>query len=208
MAALLACDWWMVQRARGRMVRTPAAAEPRMVALVLGARVYPDGRLSAMLEDRVYSGVELYKAGRVQKVLMSGDNRSHNYDEVSAMRRRAIDLGVPPDDVVRDYAGFRTLDSIYRARDIWGQDEITIVTQEFHLPRAIFLADKLGVKSQGFVADRRQYYHRSVTRSRLREVFARATAVLDIYLLKKKPHFLGRKESLSGEKQDREEQGR
>lgn len=195
----------MAQRARGRIIRTVDQAHPRTVALVLGARVYQSGELSAMLEDRVYSAVELYKAGKVKKLLMSGDNRREYYDEPTAMRRRALELGVPSDDVVRDYAGFRTFDSIYRARDLWGQDELTIVSQEFHLPRCVFLADKLGVECQGYVADRRQYHHRSVTRTRIREVFARATAVLDIYVFRQKPYFLGPRESLSGDKQAREQ---
>jgi len=204
-AALLTCDWWMAHRARGRLLRTPEEVEKSHVALVLGARVLPGGRLSAMLHDRVAAAVELYKAGKVSKILMSGDNRDIYYNEVAAMRKVALEMGVPSDDVVRDYAGFRTLDSVYRARDLWDIQDIVIVTQEFHLPRSLFLADKLGVKAQGYIADKRQYYHRSVTRTRIREVFARAGAWIDIYILRTKPYFLGRKESLSGDAQAREQ---
>ena len=172
------------------------------VALVLGARVYSDGRLSAMLEDRVRSAVALYEAGKVKKLLVSGDNSKRTYDEVTAMRRAAIQLGVPSDDVVRDFAGFRTYDSIYRARDLWGIRSMVVVTQEFHLARSLCIARALGVDAVGFVADRRAYYGPSMGRARSREVLARISAWIDVHLLRPKPHFLGPKESLSGDAQE------
>jgi SanA protein len=149
--------------------------------------------------------VDLYKAGKVKKLLMSGDNSERYYDEVTAMRREAIKLGVPSDDVVRDFAGFRTYDSFYRAREIWGLDDVVVVTQRFHLPRCLFLGAKLGVQTDGFVADKRPYGGASVRRVRVREFFARAMAVADIYVFSKRPHFLGKPETLSGDKQEREE---
>lgn len=197
----LAVDQWMERTARGRMHRSIDDVPPRKVALVLGARVYPDGRLSPMLDDRVRAGVELYKAGRVDKLLMSGDNSERHYDEVTAMRRRAIELGVPSDDVVRDFAGFRTFDSLIRARELWGLRELIIVSQEFHLPRALFLARGLGIDADGYIATRPGGYGRFYDRARRREIPARTVAWLDLYVLKRQPRFLGPPEGLSGDAQ-------
>lgn len=198
---VLAVDRWMEHSARPHLFTRAADMPKYRVALVLGARVYPDGRLSMMLEDRVRAGVELYREGRVEKLLMSGDNSESHYDEVTAMRRRAIELGVPSNDVVRDFAGFRTYDSLVRARELWGLDEMAIVSQRFHLPRALFLARALGMKADGFVADRPGGYLHSGRRSRLREIPARTVAWLDACLLRPTPHFLGPPEGLSGDAQ-------
>lgn len=203
--ALVGIDQWMVARAGARIYTSIQSVPKHEVALVLGARIYPGGKLSAMLEDRVISAVELYKAGKVKKLLMSGDNSERYYDEVTAMRREAIKLGVPSDDVVRDFAGFRTYDSFYRAREIWGLDDLVVVTQRFHLPRCLFLGDKLGIKTDGLIADKREYSGASVRHVRIREFFARAMAVSDIYLFSKRPHFLGKPETLSGDRQEQEE---
>ncbi|MBX7245907.1 MAG: YdcF family protein [Candidatus Sumerlaeaceae bacterium] len=198
----LIVDNWMGARARSRIFRKPDEVTPRTVAMVLGARVHPDGRLSAMLEDRVLSAVGLYKAGKVKKLLMSGDNANPDYDEVTAMRRVAINEGVPADDVVRDFAGFRTYDSMYRAKELWGITSMTIVTQEFHLPRSVFLAESMGIDADGFVADRRKYTAAGMARSRVREVASRAVAWLDCTIFKPRPHHLGPPEDLSGTRQD------
>jgi SanA protein len=202
---LVGIDQWMVARCRGKLYTKAEDVPQHQVALVLGARIYPGGKLSAMLEDRVVSAVELYKAGKVKKLLMSGDNSERYYDEVTAMRREAIKLGVPSDDVVRDFAGFRTYDSFYRAREIWGLEDLVVVTQDFHLPRCLFLGDKLGVKTDGLIADKREYSGASVRRVRIREFFARAVAVSDVYIFSQRPHFLGKRETLSGDQQEREE---
>ena len=178
----------------------------RDVALVLGASVRGK-RLSAMLEDRVNRAVDLYKAGKVRKLLMSGDNSSQYYDEATAMRRHAIKLGVPPDDVVCDFAGFRTFDSIIRARELWGVDSMVIVTQAFHLPRSIYLARRLGLDAHGFIADSRPYLQASLRKAERREIGARIGAWLDVNILGTQPHFLGRRESLSGLEQEAEQRG-
>lgn len=178
----------------------------RDVALVLGASVRGI-RLSAMLEDRVNRAVDLYNAGKVGKLLMSGDNSSEYYDEATAMRRHAIKLGVPPDDVVCDFAGFRTFDSIVRARELWGVDSMVIVTQAFHLPRSIYLARRLGVDAHGLVADSRRYQRASLRKATTREIAARIGAWLDVNILGTQPHFLGRRESLSGLEQEAEQRG-
>lgn len=171
----------------------------RQVALVLGARVYKNGRLSPVLADRVDTAITLYDRGVVKKLLMSGDNRRENYNEVTAMRDYAIERGVPSDDVVRDFAGFRTYDSLYRARELWDLDELIIVSQQFHLPRSMYIAEKLGIDAIGVVAEGR-YYPRSLRRASRREVGARLLAWIDIQV-GRDPYFLGPRESLSGDTQ-------
>ena len=122
-------------------------------ALVLLLLIGP----SAVLYDRVATGVDLYRAGKVAKLLMTGDNSEVDYNEVGAMRQTALELGVPATDIVLDYAGFRTYDSCYRARDVFGLRAATLVTNRFHLPRAIYTCRALGLDVVGVNADRRTY---------------------------------------------------
>lgn len=170
----------------------------RQVALILGARVFSDGRLSTVLADRVDAGIKLYKNGTVKKLLMSGDNRTENYNEVTAMRNYAIAHGVPSDDVVRDFAGFRTYDSIYRARELWDLKAMIIVSQKFHLPRALYIARKLDIDAVGVEAVDHAY--RSLRKAKVRERGARILAWFDV-LIGRDPYFLGPKEGLSGDAQ-------
>jgi len=170
----------------------------KTVAVVLGARVYPDGRVSAVLRDRLDTAIALYKAGKVKKLLMSGDNRHLKYNEVTAMRNYAIRGGVPSDDVVRDFAGFRTFDSMYRAKEIWGLDTFYVVSQSFHLPRALYIAQKLGVNAYGVATAEKHY--RVIPRLIIREQFAQVLAWVDI-LVGRDPYFLGAPEGLSGDAQ-------
>jgi vancomycin permeability regulator SanA len=157
------------------------------VALVLGAGLNRQGRPSAMLYDRIAAAVDLYKSGKVDKLLMSGDNGDLDYNEVEPMRRTAIDLGVDPQDIVLDYAGFNTWDSCYRARDIFSLAQVTIVTQRFHLPRAIHTCSRLGVEAIGVVADRQPY---RTGGNELREYIAMAGTAAR-FLINDKPRFLG-----------------
>ncbi len=133
------------------------AEDPPRIAIVFGARVWNDGEVSPVLYDRVLTAVELYRAGRVKKILMSGDNSTENYDEPTAMKKTAVGLGVPADNIVLDFAGRRTYDTCYRAKKIFGIEKAILVTQQFHLPRAIYLCDNLGVDSIGITANRREY---------------------------------------------------
>lgn len=171
---------------------------PVLMGVVPGARIYGDGRLSAYLSDRVDGAIELYRAGKIRKILMSGDNSDRYYDESTAMRNYAIDRGVPEDDVLRDFAGLRTLDTIWRARDLWCQDEFVIITQTFHQPRALYLARALGISAQGFCCDRDDYDFFVAARLTLRECFARVGAWFDINVLHTRPRHLGTIEPLSG----------
>ncbi|HYP19563.1 MAG TPA: ElyC/SanA/YdcF family protein, partial [Chloroflexia bacterium] len=113
------------------------------VALVFGAGLRPDGGPSAILEDRVATAADLYKAGKVDKLLMTGDNSQVDYNEVEAMRKAAVSQGVADRDIVLDYAGFNTWDSCYRAREVFSLKEATLVTQRFHLPRALHACNYL-----------------------------------------------------------------
>jgi len=157
-----------------------AAVPPARVAIVFGARVYGDGRLSSMVRDRVDTAIELYKSGKVQKLLISGDNQFANYDEPGDMMAYAIQQGVPAADIQPDYGGRRTYDTCYRAKAIFQVDQAILVTQAFHLPRALFLCENLGVQAAGVVADRRVYTQRSLAWSETRELPALVAALLDI----------------------------
>jgi SanA protein len=157
------------------------------VAIVFGAGLRRDGSPSPVLRDRVTRGVELYLAGKVDKLLMSGDNSSAYYDEPTAMRDLAISLGVPEDDIVLDYAGLRTYDTCYRANAIFGLTEVTLVTQQFHLPRALYTCNALGISAIGVPADRFPSYLAPVWFWNLRETFATIVAMLDVHLARPLP---------------------
>ena len=151
--------WTLTLRYR-RIIYTDAQAVPeRPVALVFGAGYWPDGTPSDVMKDRVEAAIALYRAGRVQKVLFSGDNRFVNYNEPEKMREYALSLGLPDEAIALDYAGRRTYDTCYRARDIFGLRKVVLVTQRYHLPRALYTCRRLGLDAVGYVADKRPYVH-------------------------------------------------
>jgi len=152
----IALRWWTDHRYR-QSIYTVETVPSRRVAIVFGAGVWPDGRLSDVLADRVATAVELYRRGKVEKLLMTGDNRHVNYNEPQHMYEYAVSLGVPPQDIVRDYAGRRTYDSCYRARHIFGVQDAILITQQYHMDRALFIAQSLGLDAVGVLADRRPY---------------------------------------------------
>ena len=139
--------------------------------LVLGCGVYADGSPTPMLYDRLARGVELYGAGWADVLLLSGDNRSADYNELATMDRVAQDLGAPGEAIVLDYAGLSTYDSLYRARDIFGVERLVIVTQDYHLSRALYLARALGLEAWGVAADGQNYPGQ--TMRDVREILAR-----------------------------------
>ena len=184
-ATLASGALWIVRvivraRAAGRVYADVSAVPPAPVALVLGAGLTRDGMPTLALYDRVATAVDLYKAGKVQKLLMTGDNRFVNYNEPEAMRKLAVQLGAPNDDIVLDYAGRRTYDSCYRAKEIFGVDQVVIVTQRFHLGRSIYLCDAMGIESVGMVADRRVYA--AYRWWEMREMLATAAAWWDVHV--------------------------
>ena len=157
------------------------------IAIVFGAGLRKDGTPTAILKDRVETAAQLYQQGKVNKLLMSGDNRFVEYNEPEAMRQYALDLGIPDKDIVLDYAGRRTYDTCYRAKAIFQVDSAILVTQSFHLPRALFLCNWFGVKSAGVEAN--NIYFRKISRFvwNARELFATAQAALDVYIFKPLP---------------------
>lgn len=156
--------------------------------LVLGCGVLPSGRPSAMLSDRLQRGVELYKVGISQKLLMSGDHGSTDYDEVNTMKRYATDAGVPSEDVFMDHAGFSTYESMYRAKEIFCAQKIVIVTQKYHLYRAIYVARALGLEAYGVDADYRT--HGGQIFRDVREILARNKDFCTS-IFKPKPTYMG-----------------
>jgi SanA protein len=133
------------------------------------------------------AAAQLYFDGKVEKILLSGDNRYVNYNEPGAMQKYAIDLGVPKDVLVQDYAGKRTYDTCYRAKNIFQVDEAILVTQNFHLPRAMLTCNALGIKVTGVSADLRKYHLSSLIPWQIRETLANFTALLDITIFHPKP---------------------
>lgn len=156
--------------------------------LVLGCFVKDDGRPSDMLFDRLTRGVELYDMGAAPKLLMSGDHGREEYDEVAAMKQFAIDEGIPSEDVFMDHAGFSTYESIYRAKEIFQADKILIVTQEYHLHRALYIANQLGVEAYGVSSDYHTYVGQFMRD--FREILARVKDCATC-IFKPKPTYLG-----------------
>lgn len=152
------------------------------VAIVFGAGLRRDGTPTPILRDRVETAADLYFTGKVEKLLMSGDNRFVNYNEPEAMRQYALSLGVPNDAIVLDYAGRRTYDTCYRAKAIFGVKSSLLVTQKFHLPRALFICNALGINASGVEAKNRQYWGSSLFIWNFREQLATVGAFLDVYV--------------------------
>ena len=140
--------------------------------LVLGCGVWDDGTPTDMLADRIKVGIRTYETGVSDRLLMSGDHSRKDYDEVNTMKAIAVESGIPADNVFCDHAGFSTYESMYRASDIFGADKIVIVTQSYHLPRAIYNAQKLGIEAYGISADERTYMGQMYRDAR--ELLARA----------------------------------
>ncbi|MBP2650317.1 MAG: hypothetical protein H6Q74_1142 [Firmicutes bacterium] len=166
--------------------------------LILGAFVSPEGKVSGMLEERLKVGLELYQKGKASKFIVSGDHGRKDYDEVNAMKKFLLDRNVPDEDIFMDHAGFTTYDSMYRARNIFKVDKIIVVTQGFHLPRAIFLARKLGIEAYGIEAGTGRNSNLVILKNRLREMIARSKAYLAV-AIKSKPTYLGEAIPVTGD---------
>ena len=168
------------------------------LAIVFGAGLRRDGSPTAILRDRVETAADLYFSGKVEKILMSGDNRFEYYNEPESMRQYALSLGVPDAAIALDYAGRRTYDTCYRAKAIFGSSEALLVTQKFHLPRALFLCNALGLNSYGIEANNIRYRKISLLIWNFREQIATLGAFIDVYLSNPVP-VLGNPEPLFGD---------
>ncbi len=187
-----------VKAAGAKRILTPEEAsvlEDVDCVVVLGCLVRDDGTPSAMLRDRLQRGVALYEDGVAPKLLMSGDHGREEYNEVETMKAYAVEAGVPSADVFMDHAGFSTYESMYRARDVFGAKKIVVVTQEYHLYRALYIAEQLGLEAYGVNADYQTYSGQA--KRDLREVLAR---VKDYFssLFQPKPTYLGEAIPVSG----------
>jgi len=190
--SLIAARLVITHAAKGKTYADVSLVPHRHVALVLGCprKVY-GGWLNPFFENRMAAAAELYFSGKVDYLVVSGDNHIQSYDEPVDMKNALVERGVPASHIYLDYAGFRTLDSVVRVKEIFGQDHVTIVSQNFHNQRAIFLAQHHGVDAIGFDApDVPPEYS---ARTLLREQFAKVKAILDVYVFHKQPHFLGLK---------------
>jgi SanA protein len=154
---------------------------PAQTAIVPGALVMPDGKMSSMLADRVRQAAALWHADKVEKVLVSGDHHSWAYDEPDTMRKALVRAGVPPRDVFEDHAGFDTWATMVRARSVFGVRDAIVVTQGFHMPRALFLADAAGIDASGLTADLHHWGFQG-RKSEVREVLSRVKAIADVTL--------------------------
>ena len=188
-AAVVLGNVWIEFRARGRIYQTLANVPQTDIALVLGTSArLRSGHANAFFTGRMDAAAELYRAGKVRHLLLSG-NRTAGYDEPTSMREALLARGVPEAATTLDYAGFRTLDSFARAKKVFGVSRVLIVTDDFHTARSVFLA-------RHFEIDARAYSSKPAAlgwsmRTRVREIAARCKALLDLYVLRTKPRFLG-----------------
>ena len=177
-AVVLIVNGYVVHSTKSQIIEPAVAAALEDVdcILVLGCRVYDDGTPSHMLEDRLRRSVELYHMGAAPKLLMSGDHGRQEYDEVGAMKRYAIAEGIDSGDVFMDHAGFSTYESLYRAKEIFGVEKVIIVTQDYHLHRALYIARTLGLEAYGVESNYRSYAGQFMRQ--IREILARNKDVL------------------------------
>ena len=188
--SVLLLNAWLHLVYAARIHASPGAVprdDPPRIAIVFGAGLTRSGGPTPVLYDRVATAADLYRRGLVSRLLLTGDNRFENYNEPAAMRRTALELGVPDEALVLDYAGRRTYDSCYRARAIFGVARAILVTQAFHLDRALYLCGAFGIDAIGVSADRRSYAAGAQTWWDFREIAATFAAWLDVNVLKPTP---------------------
>ncbi len=194
--ALFSVSSSMQEIAEGKTYREVASVPPRYTAIVLGAAA-PEGVPSSILEDRLRTALALYQAGKVQRFLLSGDHGKESYDETNVMKAWLQAQGVPDADLFLDHAGFRTLDTMGRAKAVFRVEDAVIVTQAFHLPRALFLADAFGIDAVGMAADLHTYSDARYNDTR--ERIARFVAWVDVAIIGRKPRLLGPELPITGD---------
>jgi SanA protein len=178
---VVAANAYILLSTQGEATADVAEVPVAPVAIVPGALVQPDGKMSVMLGDRVKDAYRLWKAGKVEKTLVSGDHHTWAYDEPDTMRKALVARGVPPQDLFEDHAGFDTWATMVRARSIFNIDDAVVVTQGFHMPRALFLAEEAGIDATGLVSDLHKYGYQG-EKSEVREVLSRVKAIADVTL--------------------------
>ena len=163
--------------------------EETRVWLVFWARVFSNGIPSPILRDRLDTAIKAYEEKKIERIIVSWDNATRYYDEPTNMKAYLVDLWIPDEHIYIDYAGFDTFDSIYRANYIFWVEDVVLFTQDYHLKRAIYIAERLWIQAQGMSSDLRNY--RDIDYFERREMFSRIKAFLEIEILKSKPKFLG-----------------
>lgn len=196
---ILWVDWWVARSGQPLIVNLDAV-ETCDCVIVPGALVYANQTPSQMLKDRLDVALQVYRAGKTDRILVSGDHGQKDYDEVNVMRQYLIDQGVAAEHVFMDHAGFDTYDTMYRARDVFLVRKAVVVTQKFHLLRALYIGEQLGMDVQGVTSDVWEYPRAAYYR--FREYLARFKAFLDCQVLKSKPTFLGPVIPISGSGHD------
>lgn len=185
---ILATNIWVVQSTK-RFIYTISDTPVNDVALVLGtSKKTSEGRPNRFFVERMNTAARLHSINKVKHILVSGDNRTKYYNEPRDMLQALGDLNIPEEDISLDFAGLRTLDSVVRCNEVFGQSEVTIVTQEFHCYRSLFIARHLGMDAIAVSADDGGPIGNTLA---LREVLARTVAVLDLYVFQRKPKYLG-----------------
>ncbi|AJA44890.1 SanA protein [Frischella perrara] len=181
-------DFYVGLKTRSNIYYNYEDLPPTSIGIVLGTSKYvKSGGINEFYKYRIEGAIDLYWLDKVKYLLLSGDNAQLNYNEPITMRRDLLKAGIPSSDIVLDYAGFRTLDSIIRANKVFDADNFTIITQKFHCERALFIAQYQGIKAQCFAVPS----PRRMKLVRVREFFARISVMIDLYILKREPKFLG-----------------
>ncbi|NOT73344.1 MAG: DUF218 domain-containing protein [Cyclobacteriaceae bacterium] len=193
---LLLGNWWVIVSTESKIFSSYSAVPVNKVGLVLGTSSrLSNGSPNPFFDNRMKTAADLYKIGKISHIIVSGDNRTVFYNEPIEMQRALMKLGVPESAITLDYAGLRTLDSVIRSKEIFGQDHITIITQPFHSYRAIFISEYFDIDAVALVVRERQ--QEPTVKVYVREYFARAKAILDLYVLKTAPRHLGEKEPIA-----------
>tara|TARA_B110000211_G_C13868142_1_gene459597 strand:- start:134 stop:799 length:666 start_codon:yes stop_codon:yes gene_type:complete len=189
---IMFCNKLILETSKSKIYNLVNELPDYKTALVLGtSKFLKNGRVNLYFKNRIDRTIQLYKSGKINCVIVSGDNGTSSYDEPTQMKADLVKGGIPSSVIICDYAGFRTLDSVVRAKLVFGCDEIVVVSQKFHLERALYLATRNNIKAVGFQAkDVPHWYNKS---GYYRERLARVKAVYDVCLFNKKPKFLGEK---------------
>ena len=196
--SILSIDIYITYKADKYISQDANSVMPCYTAIVLGASVSNEGELSSVLTDRMQTAMELYQSGKVQRFLLSGDHGRKQYDEVNSMKNFLLANGISSKDIFLDHAGFDTYNSLVRAKKIFEVNRAIIVTQDFHLPRAVFIGRSIGLDTYGAKADKREY--RNMYKLQFRELLANVKAVYEV-LLDINPKYLGSKIPITGDSQ-------
>ncbi|WP_421878478.1 SanA/YdcF family protein [Marinoscillum sp.] len=191
---VLGLNFWIVSSTQDQIYYSLNDVPPKRVALLLGtSKRTVEGGTNKYFKERMEAAAELFHRGVIKHIIVSGDNRTVYYNEPRDMLNALKELGVPEGAITLDYAGFRTLDSVVRAKEVFGQDDLMIITQDFHCYRALFIANYHGLNAVAYSADNKDELPYMLA---IREILARSKAVFDLYVFDEKPKFLGEEEGI------------